>query len=125
MTMLRWTLPALAGTLLFAGMANAQQPEIYKARLEPNARNVGLCNELDTSLRREHTVTVTGATANVVGSGGVKAAMKQTTPKVYENASVQIGANQFRIVADLSKALGTLDVTDNRLGCRWSGALAR
>ncbi|MDF3074383.1 MAG: hypothetical protein K0S54_2050 [Alphaproteobacteria bacterium] len=123
--MLRWTLPALAGTLLFAGMANAQQPEIYKARLEPNARNVGLCNELDTSLRREHTVTVTGATANVVGSGGVKAAMKQTTPKVYENASVQIGANQFRIVADLSKALGTLDVTDNRLGCRWSGALAR
>ena len=116
-------LPALAGTMMLAAVANGQQPEVYKARLEPNARNVGLCMELDTSLRREHTLTVTGATANLVGSGGVKAAMKQTTPKVYENNTVQIGANQFRFVADLTKA--TLDVTDNRLGCRWSGALAK
>jgi hypothetical protein len=124
MTMkLNWMLPAVTGTMMIAAVANGQQAEVYKARLEPNARNVGLCIELDTSLRREHTVTVTGATANVVGSGGVKAAMKQTAPKVYENATVQIGANQFRIVADITKA--TLEVTDNRLGCRWSGALAK
>lgn len=124
--MLRWMLPAMAGTMMIAAGANGQQPEVYKARLEPNPRNVGLCMELDTSLRREHTLTVTGAAAKIMGSGGgLRADMKQTAPKVYENNTVQIGANQFRIVADLSKTPASLDVTDNRLGCRWTGPLAK
>jgi hypothetical protein len=123
--MLKRMIPALAGTMLLAGTAYGQAPEVYKGRLEPERSNVGLCNELDTTMRREHTVTVTGATAKVTGSGGVNANMKQTSPKMFEATSVQMGANQFKITADVSKAPGSLLVTDNRLGCRWSGALAK
>ncbi|MGE0154026.1 MAG: hypothetical protein AB7R90_15530 [Reyranellaceae bacterium] len=122
---LRWILPALAGATMVAAVAQAQQPEVYKARLEPEARNVGLCIELDTSLRREHTLTVTGDAATLASSGGIRANMKQISPKVYENATVQMGANQFRSVADLSKTPATLTISDNRLGCRWSGVLGK
>lgn len=116
---------AVAGSMMIAATAHAQQPEVYKARLEPEAKNVGLCMEIDSALRREHTLTVTGATAKVASSGGVKANMKQTAAKTYENALVQMGPNQFKIVADLNKKPATMVITDNRMGCRWSGVLSK
>lgn len=116
---------AIAGAMLIAGVAQGQQAQVYKARLEPDAKNVGMCMELDTALRREHTLNVNGATAMLTGSGGVKATLKQTAAKTYENSTVQIGANQFKVVASLAKSPSTLVITDNRLGCRWSGNLGK
>lgn len=111
--------------MMVAAAAQAQQAEIYKTRLEPEAKNVGPCMEIDSALRREHTLTVTGATAKLASSGGVKANMKQTPAKTYENALVQMGPNQFKIVADLNKKPATMVITDNRMGCRWSGVLSK
>lgn len=120
--MTRLAIAAMAATTLLSGLAFAQQPATYKVRLVADSRNVGLCNEMDTALGREHRLDVTAAGATVTGAGGVKATMKMVSPDIYQNASLQVGANQFLVVADTAKK--TLVLTDNRLGCRWSGDLS-
>ncbi len=123
--MRRMVMLAIAGLVSLPSLAVAQQTGTYKARLEPEAKNIGVCMRLDTALRREHTLTVTAKDALVVGAGGVKAKMKPAGAKVYQNGTVQIGGDQFVIVADLSRKPGTLVVTDSRMGCRWSGELTQ
>lgn len=122
--MRRVVLLAIASLVSLPSLATAQQTGVFKARLEPDARNIGVCGRLDTSLRREHTLTVNAKEALVVGAGGVKAKMKAAGADVYQNSTVQIGGDQFLIVADLSRKPGTLVVTDSRMGCRWSGELS-
>ena len=116
---------AIVGAMALPSLALAQQAGAYKARLEPDARNIGACERLDTSLRREHSLTVTGPEANLVSAGGVKAKMKPMGANVFQNDKIQMGAEQFLIVADLSKAPNVLVVTENRMGCRWSGELKK
>lgn len=120
--MSRLAVAVIAATTLLSGVALAQQPATYKVRLAADSRNVGLCNEMDTALGREHTLSVTATGATVTGAGGVKATMKMISPNIYQNANMQLGANQFLVVADTAKK--TLVLTDNRLGCRWSGNLS-
>ena len=122
--MFRLAFSAIVASVLLSGMALAQQPATYKARLAPDAKNIGLCNELDSGLAREQTVTVTPTGATLVGAGGNKSTMKLTSPNVYQDNRMQMGANQFLVVADLTKTPKTLTVTDNRLGCRWTGPLS-
>ncbi len=114
---------AVAGLISLPTLASAQSAGTYKARLEPDAKNIGACERLDTSLRREHTLTVAGAEANLVSAGGVKAKMKAMGANVFQNDRIQMGAEQFLIVADLSRTPGAVVVTENRMGCRWSGEL--
>ncbi|MGE0660422.1 MAG: hypothetical protein AB7F36_10690 [Reyranellaceae bacterium] len=117
---------AIAGVMALPSLALSQQAGTYKARLEPDARNISVCINLDTSLRREHTLTVVSATeATVVGAGGMKAKMTPSGAGIYQNNKVQFGAEQFLIVADLSKTPNVLVVTDNRMGCRWAGELKK
>ena len=123
--MAKWLVPALAGAMLVAATAYGQQAEVYKFRLEPDFKNVGPCIALDTTMRRQHTLTVAGNSAKIVGSGGVDADMAPIAARVYQNNTVQIGANQFRITADMASAPAMLLIADNRLGCRWSGTLSR
>jgi len=105
--------------------AVAQQAGTYKARLNPNGKNVGACSALDTSLAREHTVTVTGDKAAVSSAGGLKGNLKSIGPNKFESTAIQMGTVQLTVTVDLGVSPSSMSVTDRSYGCRWEGALKK
>ena len=94
----------------------------YSFRLAP-ARNPGGCSRLDTALSREHTVTVSGATAIVKSAGGVDDVARQVSPGVYAT-NFSLANVRLDVTADLSKSPKTLVVVEKNAGCRWQGQAA-
>ena len=115
---------ALCGISL-AASAMAQQSGTYKARLDPSSKNVGPCSALDTSLAREHAVTVTGDKAAINSAGGLKGELKSIGPNKFQSTAFQMGTIQLTVTADLSANPSVLSVTDRSYGCRWEGALKK
>jgi hypothetical protein len=112
-----WTAAVL---LVVAGDAVAQQPATYTFRLAKSPSNVGVCNGLDSSMGRQHTVTVSGDRAEIRSSGGIDDTLKPGGPGVWKT-DFELGRVRLVVVADLSKSPRTLVVTAPRDGCRWSG----
>jgi len=91
----------------------------FTFRLTPGP-NPGGCQRLDPAMSRPHTVTVAGATAIIKSSGGIDDVAKQTGPGVYAT-NFSLANVRLDVVADLSKELKTLVVSDKNAGCRWRG----
>jgi hypothetical protein len=107
---------SLAG--LISTQAAAQSAGI-DFRVVAGDRNPSACQRFDAALSRVHTFTPAGDTATLRTAGGVTSNMKQTTPGVF-TTTLGIGGTNFNVVADTSKSPKALDVTEPRLGCRWS-----
>jgi hypothetical protein len=106
-------LAALVGAVGALGAASAQaQNAPIEFRVTATDRNPTSCRQWDADLSRVHTFTRNGDTATLNTAGGVTLNMTQSSP------------NDFNVVADASKAPGSLDVSEPRIGCRWS-AIAR
>lgn len=114
-----WMFMAIASVLV-GGSAAAQQPATYTFRLAKNASNVGVCNGMDASMSREHTVTVTGDKAVVKSSGGIDDDLKPAGAGIWRT-EFELGRVRLVVVANLSTSPRTLVVTEPREGCRWSG----
>ena len=115
---------AAVGTLAMAACSEMPQSQsTIEFRVVPTDRNPSACQRWDADLSRVHTVTRTGDTATLRTAGGVTRAMTMTSPNVF-TTTFAIGGTNFNVVADASKSPGSLDISEPRLGCRWS-AIAR
>jgi len=111
---------ALAG--LMSVQASAQNDPI-EFRVVATDRNPASCRQWDSELARVHTFTPAGDTATLRTAGGITRTMTQSSPKVF-TTTLALGGTNFNVVADTSKAPGTLEVAEPRTGCRWN-AIAR
>jgi len=100
-----------------------QQPTVQTAPIEfrvaATDRNPSACQRFDAALSRVHTFTRTGDTASVRSAGGVSSNMTQSSPGVF-TTDFSIGGTTMRVVANTTTSPKSLDVTEPRLGCRWS-----
>lgn len=99
--------------------ATPAQSTSVEFRVVAGDRNPSGCRNFDTALSRVHTFTATGDTASITSSGGVTSNMRRTAPGVY-TTDFSLGSTTLRVVADTSSSPKTLNVTEPRLGCRWS-----
>ena len=114
----------LAGAVGALGAASAQaQSAPIEFRVTATDRNPASCRQWDADLSRVHTFTRNGDTATLNTAGGITLNMTQSSPNVFTTTFARGGTN-FNVVADASKAPGSLDVSEPRIGCRWS-AIAR
>jgi len=88
-------------------------------RVAATDRNPSACQRFDAALSRVHTFTRTGDTASVRSAGGVSSSMTQSSPGVF-TTDFSIGGTTMRVVANTTTSPKSLDVTEPRLGCRWS-----
>ncbi len=100
------------------GQAMAQTTPI-EFRVTATDRNPSACQRFDAALSRVHTFTRTGDTASVRSAGGVSSNMTQSSPGVF-TTDFRLGGTTMRVVANTTTSPKSLDVTEPRLGCRWS-----
>jgi hypothetical protein len=110
-------LPAAFCLLTFAPVSAQDAP--IEFRVVPVQGNPSDCMQLDASLSRVHTITKTADGADIKSAGGINDKMKQTSPNVYET-SFSLNGKTLKVVADASKTPKTLQVSEPRLGCRWT-----
>lgn len=111
---------ALTGVISLQAFAQSAAMEF---RVTPTDRNPASCQRWDAELSRVHTLTTTSDGATLRLAGGITRNMTQDSPKVF-TTTLALGGTNFNVTADTSKAPGTLEVAEPRLGCRWS-AVAR
>jgi hypothetical protein len=87
-------------------------------RLGASDANISGCRNLDAQLSRVHSVTLKGDNAVLKLAGGITETLKQTRPGIYTSVFTLSGV-RLDVVADTSKAPGTLVVTEKNRGCRW------
>ncbi|WP_395714097.1 hypothetical protein [Reyranella sp.] len=113
------------GLLALASVAQsacAQNVET-EFRVTPTDRNPSACQRWDAELSRVNSFTRTGDSATLRTAGGITRTMTQSAPNVF-TTTLALGGTNFDVVADASKTPGTLEVSEPRIGCRWS-AIAR
>jgi hypothetical protein len=108
--------PSLAGLLSMP--ATAQNTPIA-FRLVATDRNPSSCRQWDAELSRIHTFTPTADGATLRTAGGITRTMTQSAPKVF-TTTLALGGTNFNVTADTSKSPKALDVSEPRIGCRWS-----
>ncbi|MBV8412922.1 MAG: hypothetical protein JOY64_35235 [Alphaproteobacteria bacterium] len=107
---------SLAGILSI--QANAQNTPI-EFRVVPTDRNPWSCRQWDAELSRVHTFTPTADGATLRTAGGITRNMTRTSPNVF-TTTLALGGTNFNVTADTSKSPKALDVSEPRIGCRWS-----
>jgi hypothetical protein len=119
-----FAIPTLVASLvgLISVQAIAQDAPI-EFRVVATDRNPATCRQWDSELARVHTFTAAGDSATLRTAGGITRTMTQSSPKVF-TTTLALGGTNFNVVADTSKAPGTLEVAEPRAGCRWN-AIAR
>lgn len=123
------TLKALCASILTASLAGTFAGSLAAPAVAQNAaiefrvvatdRNPSGCRRFDAPLSRVHTFTATGETASLRSAGGITSNMTRTSPGIY-TTDFNLGGTTISVVADASKSPKTLEVTEPRLGCRWS-----
>lgn len=112
-----------AALAVAAAWPSGAQNSPIEFRVVPTDRNPASCRRWDAELSRVNTFTRNGDTATLRTAGGITRDMTQGPPNVFVTTMALAGTN-FNVSADLSKAPGSLDVSEPRIGCRWS-AIAR
>jgi hypothetical protein len=107
---------SLAGVMSM--QANAQGTPI-QFRVVPTDRNPSSCRQWDAELSRVHTFTPTADGATLRTAGGITRNMTQSSPNVF-TTTLALGGTNFNVTADTSKSPKALDVSEPRIGCRWS-----
>jgi hypothetical protein len=103
---------------LAATLALAQAAPI-EFRVVPTDRNPSSCQQWDAALSRVHTFTQTGNTASIRSAGGVTSNMTLVSPNVFAT-SFSLGGTTLNVMADAASSPKSLEVTNPRIGCRWS-----
>jgi len=111
-------IPAASLLLALSGPAALAQSESVDFRLVASKSNPMACNNLDASLSRVHTVTLTGEKAHIKSAGGVNDDMKLAAPKVYKT-SFSLGGVTLQVTADAGAKPRSLQVAEPKLGCKW------
>ena len=96
----------------------ASAPLSIDFRVVPDQNPAG-CRRFDAALSRVHTFTGSGATASLTSAGGISTTLSQTEPGIY-TTDFSLGGTTLRVVANATSTPKSLNVTEPRLGCRWS-----
>lgn len=107
---------SLAGLVSTAAVAQGAPIEF---RVVATDRNPSSCQQWDAALSRVHTFTQTGNTASIRSAGGVTSNMTLVSPNVFAT-SFSLGGTTLNVMADAASSPKSLEVTNPRIGCRWS-----